>query len=70
MNCVSRPKKFNHLDTIQYEIDMLLYCYKELEKGKFESPSSYHLHIKGFLVHYRNLCEFFGSEEGNESEQA
>ena len=60
---VSRPLKFDHLDTIQYEIDMLLYCYEQLQKGSWPDQESYHLCIEGFLMHYRNLSEFFGSKK-------
>jgi hypothetical protein len=57
----SRPKKFEHLDTIQYEIDMLDYCFGQLVRGSFPDNASYYLSIEGFLFHYRNLCEFFSS---------
>jgi hypothetical protein len=57
----SRPKKFEHLDTIQYEIDMLDYCYDQLQRGLWAHNASYYLSIEGFLLHYRNLTEFFGS---------
>jgi hypothetical protein len=57
----SRPKKFDHLDTIQYEIDMTEYCYSQLVKGYWPDKPSYYLSIEGFLIHYRNLCEFFGN---------
>src|SRR5579863_2775291 len=68
----SRPKKFSHLDTIHYEIDMLGFCYEQLCRGSWPNESSYYLCIEGFLHHYRNLCEFFGSKKelkANEPEE-
>jgi len=59
----TRPKKFGHLDTIQYEIDMLNYCKDRLLAGKWPNQASYYLCIEGFLLHYRNLSEFFGSKK-------
>jgi hypothetical protein len=58
---VTRPKKPNHLATIQYEIDMLNYCYERLLKAEWPDQSSLNLCIEGFLLHYRNLGEFFGN---------
>ena len=60
---VSRPKKFEHIDTIQYEVDMLVYCYRRLLERNFADNPSYFLCIEGFLIHYRNLCEFFGNKK-------
>jgi hypothetical protein len=57
----SRPKKLDHLDTIRYEIRMLSYCYEHLRRGEWPDRESYHLSIEGFLLHYRNLAEFFSS---------
>lgn len=59
----SRPKKFTHLDTIQYEIDMLNYCYDQLRRSVWPGRESYYLTIEGFLLHYRNLCEFFSNRK-------
>ncbi len=60
LGAVSRPKKFEHLDTILYEIDMLNFCYGQLCEGKWADTRSYYLCIEGFLLHYRNLSDFFG----------
>lgn len=58
---VSRPRKLGHLDTILYEVDMLNYCYGRLRGGKFADQRDYYLCIEGFLLHYRNLIQFFGN---------
>jgi len=57
----SRPKKLEHLDTLRYEIHMLDYCHHQLQRGEWSDRESYYLSIEGFLLHYRNLVEFFSS---------
>jgi hypothetical protein len=59
----SRPQKLSHLDTIQYEIDMLNYCYRKLLKEKWENTPDNYISLECFLLHYRNLIEFFGDSE-------
>lgn len=61
---VSRPRKLRDVDTVLYEIDMLHYCLVALRDGKFSSERNYYLHIEGFLIHYRNLANFFGDKDG------
>jgi len=58
---VSRPQKLSHLDTILYEVDMLEYCYGRLLNSGFPEQREYFLCIEGFLLHYRNLIQFFGN---------
>ncbi len=59
----SRPKKLSHLDTIQYEIDMLNYCHEKLLKDKWQDTRDNYISLECFLLHYRNLIEFFGDAE-------
>ena len=59
---VSRPRKLSHLDTIFYEMDMLDYCLLRLRGGKWSDERDYYLCIEGFLLHFRNLIQFFGNE--------
>jgi len=59
----SRPTKLSHLDTIQYEIDMLNYCYENLLKEKWQNMPDNYISLECFLLHYRNLIEFFGNAE-------
>jgi hypothetical protein len=57
----SRPDKGNHAETVLYEIDMLRFAAERLF-----SPNSVWLeadqwvYLEDFLLHYRNLIEFFG----------
>jgi hypothetical protein len=61
---VSRPQKLNHVETILYEMDMLDYCFRRLREGNWAEIKDYFLCIEGFLLHYRNLIEFFGNHGG------
>jgi len=58
---VSRPPKQNHVETILYEIDMLDHCFGRLGEGRQGKGKDYYLCVEGFLLHYRNLIEFFGN---------
>jgi hypothetical protein len=60
-----RTSKDTHLDTIWYEMDMLEFSYKEFkQKTPPQQSPQWNLLIEGFLLHYRNLIQFFsGSEE-------
>ena len=60
----SRPEKLSHRQTIIYEIDMIEYCYDKLVQGKepLRNRAGYAL-LECFLLHYRNLIEFFGKDE-------
>jgi hypothetical protein len=60
-DAVSRPSKENHVDTILYEMDMLDYCFGRLRESRYTHEQEYNLCIEGFLLHYRNLIEFFGN---------
>jgi hypothetical protein len=61
---VSRPGKGDHVEIIFYEIDMLEYCFQRLREKKWAEERDYCLCIEGFLLHYRNLIEFFGNHHG------
>jgi hypothetical protein len=58
---VSRIDKAEHFETILYEIDMLRYSYSRIlrppEGAKYADVWAY---LESFLVHYRNLLDFFG----------
>jgi hypothetical protein len=60
----SRREKENHLATIQYEIEMLEFCYRSLisNVGKWGDIRNAWVYLEAFLLHYRNLVEFFGNE--------
>jgi hypothetical protein len=61
---VSRPPKLEHSETILYEMNMLDYCYSRLRERKYADANDYYLCIEGFLLHYRNLIQFFGNHTG------
>jgi hypothetical protein len=56
----SRPLKDSHLDTVEYEIDMLRFCLRRVSDGTLQrqSPDEY-VYLEAFLLHYRNLVRFF-----------
>ena len=43
---------------------MLEYCFGRLREGKWAERRGYYLCIEGFLLHNRNLTEFFGNHGG------
>ncbi len=53
----ARPPKLSHLDTIRWEIDMLDHCFRRLVEG----PTDKYVYLECFLLHYRNLLEFFSA---------
>jgi hypothetical protein len=57
---LSRPNKLDHSDTIRYEIDMVRFAAHELE-GKKTGRDAW-VYLEAFLLHYRNLIDFLGSE--------
>jgi hypothetical protein len=62
---VERTAKESHLDTIWYEIEMLQYCYFTFENERPEKTDpNWNLLIEGFLLHYRNLIQFYAGNEG------
>jgi hypothetical protein len=60
----SRPEKGDHMSTIKYEIEMLDFCYQDLiaNLGKWGDVRRAWVCLEAFLLHYRNLIEFFGDE--------
>jgi len=64
MRKYERRRKGSHLDTIHYEIDMLEFA---LAKSKRQlSPPELNMTIECFLLHYRNLIEFFSGSKHRE----
>src|ERR1700730_830428 len=54
----SRPGKEDDAQTVLYEIDLLRFA-----KGRLEAASTQGdewVYLEDFLLHYRNLIEFFG----------
>jgi hypothetical protein len=57
----SRPSKVNNAQTVLYEIDMLRFAKNRLEAAS--TPGDEWVYLEGFLLHYRNLIEFFGKQQ-------
>ena len=56
----SRPGKLSHVQTMLYEIDMLRETAGQLEKDKWQGNFHKWVVLESFLLHFRNLIEFFG----------
>lgn len=56
---IARPSKFTNAQTILYEIDMVRFA-----AGNFGSPDGWGSwsNLECFLLHFRNLIEFFGKQ--------
>jgi hypothetical protein len=57
-------RKGSHLDTIHYEIDMLEYAFAKSKSAL--TPPELNMTIESFLLHYRNLIEFFSGAKHRE----
>ncbi len=60
MTVASRPEKLSHAQTMLYEIDMLRETGCQLEKDKWQGEFHKWVVLEAFLLHFRNLIEFFG----------
>lgn len=58
---LSRPKKLDHVHTVRYEIDMLRFAAQRLAEMKLTERDAW-VYLEAFLLHYRNLIDFLGSE--------
>jgi hypothetical protein len=58
---LSRPAKLDHIDTVQYEIDMLRFAARRLAEKTLTERDAW-VYLEAFLLHYRNLIDFLGSE--------
>lgn len=56
----SRPDKLDDVETVLYEVDMLRFSICRLVENKFCKPADQWVFLEAFLLHYRNLIEFFG----------
>src|SRR6202521_840441 len=59
---LSRPKKLDHVDTVRYEIDMLRFAAQRLAEKTLTKRDAW-VYLEAFLLHYRNLIDFVGSEK-------
>jgi hypothetical protein len=59
----SRIKKLGHADTVLYEIYMLRFSAARLIQGTWNGSMDAWVYLEDFLLHFRNLIEFFGKQE-------
>jgi hypothetical protein len=59
---LSRPKKLDHVDTVRYEIDMLRFAAQRLAEMRLTGRDAW-VYLEAFLLHFRNLIDFLGSEK-------
>jgi hypothetical protein len=63
-----RRQKESHRETVIYEIEMLAFCFDNLPQGRSCDGSDEYLYLEGFLLHYRNLLEFFSGNHHRSSD--
>jgi len=56
----SRPGKLTHAETMLYEIDMFRETARQLEADKWQGEFHKWVVLEAFLLHFRNVIEFFG----------
>jgi hypothetical protein len=64
----SRPGNLSHAQTMLYEIDMLRETARQLEKDKWQGDFHKWFVLEAFLLHFRNLIEFFGRPEPRDTD--
>jgi len=66
---VYRIDKAEHYQTVLYEIDMLRFTYSRIiEPPEKATDADVWAYLESFLVHYRNLLEFFGKPEPRDTD--
>jgi hypothetical protein len=63
----SRPNKLDHADTIRYEINMLRFSIQRLAQGTLTERDAW-VYLESFLIHYRSLIDFLGSEKPSKTD--
>src|SRR5436309_604898 len=59
-----RKSSWQH--TFTYELEKLTYCLNWLRlHGDFDDENEIHLHLEGFLLHFRNLANFLSGSGGS-----
>ena len=58
-----RNRKSSHLATVYYEVDMLEFTFRKVSESESGAGPDWNLLIEGFLLHYRNLIEFFSGKK-------
>src|SRR5713226_4869981 len=66
---ISRPDKLADYQTVLYEVDMLRFAYSRVIKPPDEAKEGdVWSNLECFLVHYRNLLDFFGKPPRQDSD--
>jgi hypothetical protein len=66
---LSRPNKLDHAQTVFYEIDMLRFVWDQLvSRPSPRGDKNEWVYLEAFLVHFRNLIEFFGKPKPTEGD--
>jgi len=63
-----RFDKLTHSDTILYEMYMLRFAAKRLVESEWKDKKDAWVYLEAFLLHYRNMIEFFGKENPREAD--
>lgn len=64
----SRPGKLSHTQSMLYEIDMLRETAGQLEKDRWQGNFHKWIVLESFLLHFRNLIEFFGRPDPRDTD--
>ena len=66
---IRRTDKLDHFQTILYEIDMLRFTHTRMMPAwPGATEGDVWVYLESFLVHYRNLLEFFGKNSSKKSD--
>jgi hypothetical protein len=66
---ISRIDKAEHFQTVLYEIDMLRFSFSQLSTPPDAArDADVWAYLESFLVHYRNLLDFFGKEPSRDTD--
>jgi hypothetical protein len=66
---VSRIDKLDHYQTVLYEIDMLRFAHRKmLPLWEGAQEGDVWVYLESFLVHYRNLLDFFGKKPSRKTD--
>jgi hypothetical protein len=58
-----RSRKSSALDTVYYEMDMLEFTFRKVSASEPDADPDWNLLVEGFLLHYRNIIEFFSGKK-------
>jgi hypothetical protein len=64
----SKLEDQNHVDSVLYEIDMLRFTTRKLVESDWSEYRDAWVYLESFLVHYRNLIDFFGKQRFSDTD--